>query len=67
MLRGVGQSGRGEIAGCDVVRFENAVERGNGDSVDAGSATEFFFLDGGEDGFVVEERDGGILIEAGDA
>ena len=40
--------------------------RGGGDGVDAGGAIDFFFLDGGEDGFVVEERDGGILIEAGD-
>ena len=47
--------------------IENALERGGGNGADTRGAIDFFFLDGGEDGFFVEQRDGGILIEAGDA
>ena len=46
--------------------IENALKRGGWNGAYAGSAIDFLFLDGREDVFVVEQRDGGILIQAGD-
>ena len=65
-LRRIGERGAVEIGGCDVVLIENALECGGGNGAYAGRAIDFLFLDGGEDIFVVEQRDGGILIQAGD-
>ena len=46
--------------------IKNALERAGGNGAYARSTIDFLFLDGREDVFVVEQRDGGILIEAGD-
>ncbi len=61
-LRKVGERGESQIGDPSVLLFQTSEHRQPGNIVGAQRAIEFLFLDGCEDGVLIQQRDAGTCI-----